>query len=52
MGWTNAVGIFHRHARFILQDEVDIAMLFVDDVPILGPKTRYELADGPSEVIP
>lgn len=51
MGWTNAVGVFQGHMQFILQDEVDTATPFIDDVPILGPKTRYELPDGTFETI-
>ncbi|KAF8577301.1 hypothetical protein K439DRAFT_1314560, partial [Ramaria rubella] len=37
---------------FILQDKIGIAPPYLDDIPILGPKTRYETAEGGYEVIP
>ena len=46
------MSIFQEHVTFILQDEIDIAPPFLDDIPILGPKTRYELKDGSYETIP
>ena len=46
IGWSNLVSIFQGHVTFILQDEHDTAPPFLDDVPILGPKTRYELPGG------
>ena len=46
MGWSNSVSIFQGHVTFILQDELDTAPPFLDDVPILGPKTWYELPRG------
>ena len=46
MGWSNSVFIFQGHVTFILQDELDTAPPFLDDVPILGLKTRYELPGG------
>ena len=39
MGWSNSVSIFQGHVTFILQDELDTAPPFLDDVPILGLKT-------------
>ena len=39
MGWSNSVSIFQGHVTFILQDELDTGPPFLDDVPILGPKT-------------
>ena len=52
MGWSNSVSIFQGHVTFILQDELDTAPPFLDDVPILGPKTRYELPGGGCETMP
>ena len=52
MGWTNSVAIFQGHVTFILQDEIDTAPPYLDDVPILGPRTRYELEDGTYETLP
>ncbi|TFK77568.1 hypothetical protein K466DRAFT_449980, partial [Polyporus arcularius HHB13444] len=38
---------------FILQAEIPhITQPFIDDVPIRGPATRYELPDGGFETIP
>ena len=53
MGWTNSVPIFHDDVTYILQDEVPhVTRPYIDDVPIKGPKTRYELEGGGYEVIP
>jgi hypothetical protein len=52
MGWSNSVSIFQGHVTFILQDEIDIAPPFLDDIPVLGPRTRYEQVDGSYETIP
>jgi hypothetical protein len=53
MGWTNSVPIFHDDVTFILQPEIpDVTVPYIDDVPVKGPKTRYELPDGTFEVIP
>jgi len=44
MGWMNSVLIFHDDVTYILRDEIPKYMLpYIDDVPIRGPKTRYEL---------
>ena len=51
MGWTNSVAIFQGHVTFILQDELDMAPPYLDDVPILGPRSRYEQADGSIETL-
>ncbi|OBZ72853.1 Transposon Tf2-9 polyprotein [Grifola frondosa] len=52
MGWTNAVPIFHDDVTYILQPEIPhITIPYIDDVPVRGPETRYELADGGYEVI-
>ena len=52
MGWSNSVSIFQGHVTFILQDELDTVPPFLDDVLILGPKTRYELPEGGCETMP
>ncbi|KAF7777764.1 hypothetical protein Agabi119p4_3836 [Agaricus bisporus var. burnettii] len=52
MGWTNSVPIFHDDVTYILRDEIpEYTMPYIDDVPIRGPKTRYEQKDGSYEVL-
>lgn len=61
-GGRGCYGIFDhfpipsRHSSadvFLLQDEIpDIAVPFVDDVPVKGPPTRYELGPDTFETIP
>ena len=51
MGWSNLVSIFQGQVTFILQDELDTALPFLDDVPIIGPKTHYELPGGKYETL-
>jgi len=47
MGYTNSMQIQHGDLTFLLQDEIpDVAVPFVDDVPVKGPPTRYEI--GPN----
>jgi hypothetical protein len=50
-GWTGSVGIFHNNVAFLLQDEMEHAPNFLDNVTVLGPKTRYEKDDGTYKVI-
>src|SRR5258708_136156 len=53
MGWTNSVPIFHDDITRILQPEIpDTTILYIDDVPIRGPETRYILLDRTEERIP
>ena len=53
MGFTNAPAEFQACMMFILQDEVpNVAGVFIDDIPIKGPPTRYLTPDGEEEVIP
>ena len=53
MGYTNAPAEFQACMMFILQDEVpEVAGVFIDDIPIKGPVTRYLQADGAPETIP
>lgn len=52
MGWTNSVPIFHEDVTYILRDEMpDYTEPYIDDVPVRGPKNRYELPNGGYEVI-
>ena len=53
MGYVNAPAEFQACMMFILQDEVpDVAGVFIDDVPIKGPATKYLRPDGKEETIP
>ena len=53
MGWTNSFQIMHGDITHILQDEIpDHTIPYADDVPIKGPKTRYELEGGGYETHP
>ena len=53
MGWTNSVPIFHDDVTYILRDEIPhVTKPYLDDVPVKGPPTRYELPDGTYETIP
>jgi len=52
MGWTNSVFIFHDDMTYILRDEIPKYTLpYIDDMPIRGPKTRYELPEGGVETL-
>src|ERR1700677_5072726 len=52
MGWTNSVLIFHDDVTFILQPEIPhITILYIDDVPIKGPKTHYIRPDSTFDTI-
>ena len=47
MGWTNSVPIFHDDVTFILRPEMPSNVcVYIDDVGLGGPKTRYEDAEG------
>ena len=53
MGWTSSAPIFHDDVTFILQPEIpEVTIPYIDDVPIKGLKSRYELTDGSYEWIP
>ena len=53
MGWTNSVPIFHDDVTEILRPEIpEITQPYIDDVPIRGPATRYEVMPGVYETIP
>jgi len=52
MEWTNSVSIFHDDVTYILRDEIPKYTLpYIDDVPIRGPKTQYELPEGRVETL-
>ena len=48
-GWTDSPPVFQNNVAFILQHEIDIALNFLDNINVLGPKTRYENSDGSFE---
>jgi len=50
-GWTGSASIFHNDVAFILQHETDRAPNFLDNIILLGPKTRYEREDSTYEVL-
>ena len=53
MGWTNSVPIFHDDVTYILKEEMpEYTKPYIDDVPIRGPATRYELEGGGYETMP
>jgi hypothetical protein len=52
-GYSNSPSEFQRCMLFILQDEIpDPANVFIDDLGVKGPPTRYEREDGTQETIP
>ena len=52
MGYTNAMQIFHGDTTFILQEEIPhVTVPFIDDIPVKGPVSRYQNADGTYETI-
>jgi len=52
MGFTNSPAEFQACMTFILQKEIpEVAGVFIDDIPIKGPETRYEMEDGKEETI-
>lgn len=47
MGYTNSPAEFQNCMTFILQDEIPhVANIFIDDLPIKGPQTRYLDSNG------
>jgi len=52
-GYTNSPSKFQNCTSFILQDEIPhVANVFIDDLPIKGPETRYNDANGNAETLP
>ena len=53
MGYTNSPAEFQACMMFILQNEVpEKAGVFIDDIPIKGPPTRYLDQEGHEERLP
>ena len=53
MGWTNSPAVLQGDITHILRPEIpQWTQPFIDDVPVKGPKSRYELPDGSFETIP
>ncbi|KAG9223332.1 hypothetical protein CCMSSC00406_0008936 [Pleurotus cornucopiae] len=53
MGYTNSPTEFQKCMVHILQPEIPhVANIFVDDLPIKGPKTQYLDKNGKPEMIP
>jgi transposase InsO family protein len=53
MGYTNSVSEFQACTTFVLQDEIpSVTNVFIDDIPIKGPVSRYEDENGNPETIP
>jgi len=53
MGHTNSVQVMQGDVNYTLRDEIPTYTdPFIDDVPVKGPPTRYELPDGSYETIP
>jgi hypothetical protein len=52
IGFTNSPAEFQACMTFILRPEIpDVANVFIDDVPIKGPVTRYKDKDGTPEAL-
>ena len=53
MGFTNSPSEFQACMVFILQEEIPgVADVFIDDIPIKGPVSRYLDSEGNEECIP
>ena len=53
MGWTNSPAVLQGDITHILRPEIpEFTQPFADDVPIKGPKSRYQREDGSFETIP
>jgi hypothetical protein len=53
MGYTNSAQIMHGDVSWILQDEIpDFTIPYIDDCPVKGPASRYQLEDGSYEMVP
>jgi RNase H-like domain found in reverse transcriptase len=51
-GFTNSPAEFQKCMQFILKDEIPhIANIFIDDLPIKGPKTQYLDENGHPETL-
>ena len=53
MGWTNSVPMFHDNVTYILHPEIpDVTVLFINDILIKKPVSKYRNRDGMYETIP
>ena len=53
MGYTNSPAKFQKCMTFILQEEIpEVANIFIDDLPIKGPRTQYLNKHGNPETLP
>jgi hypothetical protein len=53
MGYTNSLAEFQKCMSFVLQDEIpQVANIFIDDLPIKGPKSQYLNSSGVPQTIP
>jgi hypothetical protein len=52
MGYTNSPAEFQKCMTFILQDKIpEVANIFIDDLPIKGPRTQYLDKHGNPETL-
>lgn len=52
MGWTNSPAVLQGDVTHILRPEIPhLTQPFADDVPIKGPRSRYQRPDGSYEMI-
>jgi hypothetical protein len=52
MGYTNSPAEFQKCMMFILQEEIpEVANIFIDDLPIKGPRTQYPDKHGNPETL-
>jgi hypothetical protein len=53
MGWTNSPAVLQGDVSHIFREETpEHTHPWADDIPVKGPKTRYERPDGSYETIP
>jgi hypothetical protein len=51
-GWTNAVASYQRVMSYIFQEELpDVVQVYIDDVTVKGPKTKYCDSNGQPRVL-
>ena len=53
MGYTNSMQIFQGDTTFLLQEEIPhVTILFIDDIPVKGLTSRYQMENREYETIP